>query len=326
MITGHEHYIAKTLVDSASARKAVEAVDKVLAHLKSIEHLMSGSLVITSKEITISCPESIQEYSLVVKPNSRLINNDFRFKGRNVEKATIRPLLGLDSVTKAITIEDEDGGATIHLKNLDRNETYLLNLQYRIEDMKFVDSLVRTDKQIDSSDDDVGKYWISAELKHPEALSKSGYGRFEIRDIEFDVDVSIQEELNTAIPRRFKNQVELLAKLGGVRPSQDEYFGAARELWRLKGEYKEEELNLLSSLQDLFIPTHFKRFIDIQGGQFRYVKCSKGEGVYDLPINIWPKFMTVESRTDLNLENFAANGTIIYERNRFLQEVKKKFE
>ena len=79
-------------------------------------------------------------------------------------------------------------------------------------------------------------------------------------------------------------------------------------------------------MQDLFIPTHFKRFIDIQGGQFRYVKCSKGEGVYDLPINIWPKFMTVESRTDLNLENFAANGTIIYERNRFLQEVKKKFE
>jgi hypothetical protein len=51
----------------------------------------------------------------------------------------------------------------------------------------------------------------------------------------------------------------------------------------------------------------------------------KGVSVYDLPLNLWPKFMTVTSRTDLQLEKPAAKGYPLYKKKDFLSTIENIF-
>lgn len=327
MVTGIEEGIGELLTNPKAVARALSGVNKMLSRIRELEHIISGDLKITGKLIEIACPENVGVYTFYFRPQVGFINNDFRFKAGNIINASITSVEGLSKVPEAVKIPEDGGGATVHLKELDPKTLYSLKLTYKLDNSNFLDDLVFMHRQLDSADDEgVGKYWMTAGLKCPEVLEQEGYKRIDISDLDFEVDVGINNEINTAIPRTFKNQIEILSKLAGPRPSRDVWAQATNELYKLKGEkYGEKELNTLASLQELFVPNHFKKFIEVRE-DFNYTDCLRGANIYDLPINIWPKFMTIVSRTDLRLDNPVSKGMLIYKKKEFISEVKKKFK
>ena len=205
MVTGLEREIVKELIDPKAVARAIEGIDKMASHVKEIEKRVSGNLGITTKTIEISCPENIEVYSWYIRPKAGLINNDIRFKAGNIINATITAVEGFTNVPSAIKVPDEHGGATVHLRELEANALYSLRLTYKIENDKFLDDLVFMKRQIDSENRNTeGDYWMTAGLKCPEAFWKQqGYSRIDINDMNFSVDVNINNEINTAIPKAY---------------------------------------------------------------------------------------------------------------------------
>ncbi|OJI07170.1 MAG: hypothetical protein BK997_03715 [Candidatus Micrarchaeum sp. ARMAN-1] len=326
MVTGAEEVAAYVLTNPKSVERAMKGVGKVVETGKKIEERLTGGLKVVTKLMEISCPQSTGVYQLMFRPKAGLINNTYHFKAGNILNATIFGVENFSKEPKAIKV-DENGDAVIYLKELEQGALYSAKLTYSIENDDFLEDLVFTKRQLDTSNDEgVGKYWMTAGLKCPEVLSQQGFSRIDINNMNFSVDVNINNEINTAIPQGYKNQVELLSKLAGTRLGRGEWHQIQQELYRLKGEkYGDKELDLLSSMQELFLPNHFKRFVNVDG-KFYYEDCRKGTNVYNLPVNIWPKFMTVISRTDLSLDSPVAQGALVYKKNEFVEEVKKKFK
>jgi hypothetical protein len=85
----------------------------------------------------------------------------------------------------------------------------------------------------------------------------------------------------------------------------------------------DDVLKSLSNLQQLFFPSKFCKFIDVQN-DFQYSECLQGANYYDaVPFPTWPKSMKVISRTTLNLEKCASEGKVIYKKDDFLDQVSK---
>ena len=85
-----------------------------------------------------------------------------------------------------------------------------------------------------------------------------------------------------------------------------------------------ELLEILRRMQKLFSSRVFRNFVDVKR-DFRYYDCLRGTDYYSLPFPTWPKFMTVISRTNLDLRKPAAVGILEYKRKDFRKAVEKIF-
>jgi hypothetical protein len=85
-------------------------------------------------------------------------------------------------------------------------------------------------------------------------------------------------------------------------------------------------LDILKELQKLFLSSKFQDFIEVKD-DFHYSDCIRGVDIYGtLPFPTWPKSMKVVSRTDLNFDTPATNGTLIYKKGNFITELDKIFK
>jgi hypothetical protein len=82
--------------------------------------------------------------------------------------------------------------------------------------------------------------------------------------------------------------------------------------------------SLMAEIHSVFLPTRFKNFVDITP-PFRYHNSKQGTDFYDFPGQVLPKAMTVVSRTDLNLQNPAREGKVIYKKRDLFSELDKIF-
>ena len=167
------------------------------------------------------------------------------------------------------------------------------------------------------------KYWVVAQLKHLESL-KSKYCRIDLRDVDFNVDVGIHQDVVTKIPSAFKEQLETISELT-KRKGRSEKFKLFYKLMRIQNtKFGGKEYELLGDVMNLFSPLNFRKYVDVEK-DFHYSACEKGTSVYDFPIVTWPKFMKVTLRTDLSLDKLAANGQLIYKKSDFMAELEKIF-
>jgi hypothetical protein len=83
---------------------------------------------------------------------------------------------------------------------------------------------------------------------------------------------------------------------------------------------------LLASVQDLFLPANFRKFLSLKGEDFRYAGATRGEDMWSgLPLANFPTRMTVLSRASLSLDNPSANGTLVYQRDDFRKKLAELF-
>lgn len=320
MTTHIDPEISKLTLDAATPILE-RGIKKILNKVHETDGKISEYFEINGKETSISCPEKIQKYSLLLEVRkNHLFKNTLEFRNGHVKRCTLRSWNGLQKVN---AVRINENGFSINTKMLSQGEKYLLDIEYYLDDDGFIDALVERKKPKDIPGTDSTKYWMVAMLKHPEALQDE-YGRMDLYDIDFSVSVGIDQDLDTKVPKMFRRQLEQLAKVAGPL-GRDETL---REFFKLrnlkKQDYGTEALELLGKLQTLFLPQKFAKFIDVKE-DFSYGSIERGINEFDVPLS-WPRSMTVISRTDLTLDKPTAKGVLVYKKDDFLEEVSKIFE
>ena len=310
------------LIAGAAAKPIIQSVvNKITTRISKIDQNINDTFQIDGREMTVLCPESVQKYSvsLISKKNS-FFHNKARFELGKVRRANIRSLIGLKSID-AITLTKN--GFELDLKKLRPGERYSMDIEYSLDDPRFLESLVNREVVKETPREDSTEYWLVAQLKHLESL-KSDYGRIDLRDIDFNVDVGVHQDVNTKIPDGFKDQVETLSQLT-KKKGRSEKFKLFQKLMSIQNKPQGgKEFKILGNISELFSPMSFRKFVDVSQ-DFHYYNCEKGSNVYDYSFASWPKFMKITSRTDLGLDKPASKGTLIYKKSDFMSEMEHIF-
>lgn len=312
-----------SLIAGVAAKPIIKkAIDKLLSRAEKIEQNVNETFRITGREMTVLCPESIQKYSLsLISKQNSFFHNKAKFELGKVRRASIRSLIGLETIDAINILEN---GFELDLKKLKPGERYNLDVEYAIEDPDFLDSLVNREVVKETPHENGTEYWMVAQLKHVESL-KSEYGRIDLRDVDFNVDVGVHQDVTTKIPAGFKDQVETLTQLT-KKKGRDEKFKLFRKLLTIQNKpHAGKEFEILSSIAELFSAIKFKKFVEVSQ-DFHYYNCEKGSNVYDYSFVSWPKFMKITSRTDLGLNKPASKGTLTYKRTDFMSEIDQLFK
>lgn len=178
-------YVGKEVVTST--------IKKMLKKSEHIDKTLSEDFKIHGKEMRIECPQSIQHYSVVFETKgSRILPRKKKFNFGKVRRVSLRPIMSLQPITDAISYTEN--GFEINLKKLKQDTLYLLDIDYFIEDRRFIDALVNKNVAKESFGDETHEYWMVAQLKHLDVL-KQEFGFIELKDLDFSVDVSVYNEI-----------------------------------------------------------------------------------------------------------------------------------
>ena len=305
------------------AKPAIKhGVEKIIKLANNIDHNISDAFTIQGREITILCPESIQKYSMSLSSKEvGFFNKKVKFELGSVRRANIRSIVGLKNID---AIKPLDNGFELNLKKLKPGEQYVLDAEYFLNEPNFIESLVNREVVDETPENNSTKYWMVAQLKHLESL-KSNYCRIDLRDVDFNVDVGVHQDVVTKIPSHFKDQLETISELT-KRKGRGEKYELFKKLQHIQNtEFGGKEYKILGDILNIFSPPNFKKYVDVKK-DFHYSACEKGNTMYDFPMIMWPKFMKVTSRTDLSLDHPASRGELIYNRGSFKSEIDKIFE
>ena len=317
-----------SLLSAAGKEIVTTTIKKMLKKSESIDKTLSEEFKILGKEMRIECPQSIQHYSITFETKgSRIFSRKKKFNFGKVRRVSLRPIMSLQPITDAVSyIED---GFEINLKKLEGDTLYLLDVDYFIEDRRFIDALVNKNVAKESLGDETHEYWMVAQLKHLDVLRQE-FGFIELKDLDFGVDVSIYNEIKMKVPSIFRKQLDIAVKLlsshHGGRDEQFKLLAQHKQLQRAQKEkYYGKIFEILEEIQEIFSPLTFRKFVDVQK-DFYYFDCERGKDFYEtLPFPTWPKTMRVISRTDLNFNNPAADGILIYKKRNLLKKLEKIF-
>ena len=314
-----------SLLSYAGKEVVAKTVKEMLRKSKNIDKTLREEFKILGREMRIECPQSIQHYSITFKTKkSRVFSKKQKFNFGKVRRVSLQPIISLQPITDAISYTEN--GFEINLKRLEQDTLYLLEIEYFIEDRRFIDALINKNVSRESFGDEQYEYWMVAQFKHLNVL-KQEFGVIELKDIDFGVDVSVYNDIKMKVPSIFTKQLEVAAKLlSKHHGGRDEQFRLYWQLQHLKrAKYSGEVFQILEQLQDLFLPLTFKRFVDVQK-DFHFYDCERGQDFYEtLPFPTWPKTMKVISRTDLNFDRPAADGLLVFKRKDFIKNLERIF-
>jgi hypothetical protein len=305
----------------AVAEKGVEEIAKVAT---KIDDVLRGSYKILSQEITVLCPEQIETVSIAFEASGGVIGKKIRLPFGKPLRARLRPLRSGENIADNSLLMTRDG-FEIDTKGMAGSDLFLLDVEYQIRTPDFVDALVQRNVAREVPKDKEREYWMHAELKHPKVL-RTRVGKLDLRDLPFDVDVAVSSDIKMVIPQTFKREIEIGAQVLAEREPHRKALLARAHAAAMRSRGTGRDIaTMLGDLQELFIPSTFSRFVDVQR-DFRYSECMRGISFYDtLPFPTWPKNVTVVSRTDLNLEKCASEGILVYKKAAFLESVAKVF-
>ena len=318
-----------SLLGVAGREIVTATIKEMRKRSKNIDKTLSEEFKIRGKEMRVECPQSIQHYSVVFETKgSRILPKKKKFNFGKVRRVSLRPIMSLQPVSDAVSYTEN--GFEINLKKLEKDTLYLLDVDYFIEDRRFIDALVNRNVAKESVGDETKEYWMVAQLKHLDAL-KHEFGYIELKDLDFGVDVSVYNEIKMKVPSIFRQQLEIAVKLlSKHHGSRDEQFKLLIQHQQLlharKEKYYGKIFEILEEIQEIFSPLTFRRFVDVQK-DFHYYSCERGKDFYEtLPFPTWPKSMKVISRTDINFDRPAADGLLIFKKGDFMDELEKIFK
>lgn len=304
-------------------KEIAESVTTLLVkNASKIYETIRGSYKVDLPEIIIYCPENIQKYSIIFEAKGGMIPKKIKFPYGVPRRLKLKPLRSLADLSDAVRITND--GFELKTKSMSSIDTFILDVEYEIENHNYLSSLVERHHAKEIPNDEDNEYWMHAELKHPKVL-KSKYGKLELQDIDFNVDVGLSKDINTVIPDTFKNELEIgMELLKATNPHSIQQLGYKRiRAMRLRGKNK-SAIECLNDIQELFARQNFCKYIDVEK-DFHYSDCLRGHNYHEaVPWNLtWPKTMKIVSRTDLNLDNFASEGVVKYKKRSFLDEIEK---
>lgn len=281
---------------------------------------------ILSEETTINVPESIVDYTLAARipSNFRSIRNMIEISAPSIVRVSAACLHPFpQTVRKAIRKAIYDDGRVVYalLPELLPPDADLISITvgYSINDISLLDDLVDKEVAHEPSGSLRNEYWMSAQLKHPRALTEK-FGRFDLKDVDVTVDVGVHNELN-AIPSAFVQRLKTFFQVMEEKDPRQQFKAIPRLRRLAKQGTAGREFKILVDLESLFLPGTFSKYVDVFR-DFRYSTCYKGREFFELPVQIIPKKMNIISRADLTLEKPAAEGTLVYKNSQFEAAIK----
>jgi len=285
---------------------------------------LQSELKVNSQELQVSCQDGILHNSLLIEAKHKHLNNKLTINtGKRPIRIYLTSIYGEDC-TKAVTLTDT--GFILNTKEIVGDGLYSLRYDTTLPDVKkFVDAMVDIKKAKEVPHEDTTEYWMHAELKHPQAL-KGTYGRLSLEDIDFIINVGVSSDIKEVIPPNFQKEMTYALEMLRETDSHRMFQKGQQYIYSKRSRTNDDDImTVLSGLQTLFASKKFEKFITVNN-KFTYSDCIRGVDTYrNVPFPTWPKTMSVISKTDLNLNQCAAEGTVIYKKNDFVEEVRKIF-
>lgn len=282
---------------------------------------------ILDQESTINVQGSYVEYSIAVR-----IPSSFRFFRKPIQipittllRASVSSLSPMPrSLPNVIHRSISGDGFVLFPERIPSDvEIISMSVSYPITRASVMNDFVEIKKTHDPGGDDRNEYWYSTLLKHPKIL-EDDFGRFDVRDVDVTIGVSVQEELGISIPGSFKSRLKAFFELFYETDPRQQWKAIPKLRALSRKPTAGKEMTILNDIKTLFIPRRFSKFIEIKH-DFRYSTCYSGKECFDLPIDIIPKTMQVVSRADLTLEKPAAEGVLIYKKDLFQKALEELF-
>jgi len=258
-------------------------VDKLLQIVGKIHTSLSDTSKIKSKSISIRCPENkgICSVGFEIKAGlRRSICSKITVPVPNLTDVQLTGYPYLSQENKAIVISNDK--FDIIFKHLSKHtETFIAEVEFTLPDGGYLDNLVQRSSQTESMTDSKDEYWMDAQLKNVEIL-KTEYGNVSLRDMDFYVDVGVQEDVKTQLPSSFLDDIKIVDAWLSESDRVKKYNYSMEHLRQSKKtKYAGEEKNLLRNLNELFASSRFESFVDVQH-PFHYSKCEKVNDFMDL--------------------------------------------
>ena len=309
-------------MDIGATADAADVMLRVVEKIIAILELHKRQVKVSSQELSVRVPEGTGELSIALEIEPGAYGGKIPLNVPNVTRISAHS-------SPAFKREDQSifkDGATLGFdpSKLSRDtKMVLLRIEYLLEGRSFLDNLVYRRSHLDPQDEgDVESYWMTAQLKNLSILQKA-FARLDLRGVDFNVDVGVYEDIRTKIPHKVMRSIERAAEFIGTR---DRNRLLRIMLDQRKGtDYVGGDLvKAVRELTDLFLPTRFANFFDVELG-FKYHMCVPGAEMIESILLAIPKFMTVVSRTDLSLEEPARDGVLRYYRGRVRNRIEKIF-
>jgi hypothetical protein len=303
---------------------ASKGVEEITKNASKIYEEVRGSFKTLSQEMEIMCPEEVQRISLAFEAKGGILPKKIRFPFGKPIYVSLRGITGMQDIGTSVSTTDD--GFEIETSKMKGTDTYILNVEYKSKCEGFINDLVQRDAAKEVPKDRESEYWLHAELRHPKVL-KTKYGKLDLRDVDFNVNVGISEDIKMVIPGELRYELDLGVKLLNERePHKKAQLAKAHSLAMSNRGPTRDITDILRDIQELFIPATFSRYLDVSK-DFHYYKCERGMDFYDkLPYLTWPRSMTVVSRTDLNLDKFASEGIVKYKKVDLMEKLEKMIE
>lgn len=319
--------ISETASTIQSERKAIlKKAGKITAKMyDSFITTLNGDFEVKKKEITILCNSKKKKFT------TSLIMNKSPIRDRKIpiiigsrpSLVQLTPVLGNHCPDDAI--EYVDNGFTVHLNKLSKDEIYILDAEYPLEDNRLINNLVEKYVSPDTpvDDGDVREYELAAYLKQPDMYIDQ-FRNVIIRDFELKVDVNVDKDINLAIPNKVVRKMEAMYNISKIKEpyQRKQAFNKYTKIQRESG-FSGSEFDIYDALKVFFTPQKFKKFIEIQGDVFKYHDCNPGANPYKLGTPGLPETMEITSKTNLSTDKPAASGVMVYKYNNFIDEILK---
>lgn len=299
---------------------ALDVVSRITKELTTVSR-------IENQEITFDAQSGVVEYSAVLNIKRgirRTMRHRLKFVSPELLRFTVKafPLL----TNERAAVQKIAEGFEVDLAELNADaEQFQVSVEYKVDTEDFLRGLVkRTHDKDGRVREDEEEYWMAAQLRHLKVL-ETQYGAIDLRDIDVKVDVAIQQEIKTAVPQRFVRELEVAGKWLREKHRDRKHQLSMEHLRMQSSDASVDDAEVLKEIQDLFFPSSFSRFIDVER-DFRYSSAYRGSEFYEaIPFPTFPKTMSVMSRTDLSLNKPVADGVLKYKKGDFKKTLEEFF-
>ena len=317
---------AESIVFSEAFKKLAKPVlQRLLENGSNLINLLKSDFSIEGQDVTFLCPENMQKWGVVFTSKKGLLSGKREFPFPSVKNVSVQSLLPYKNVTDTCVRLLPKGGFELSSKRLNEDIPYLLNAEFEIDEPRFMDRIVYKKVQDENPFKDKKKYWMQAQLKFIDVFEKM-FSDIRLEDLDFDVRVSTHEDIHTSVPAVFRRELEVTVKWMGetdrVRKQRlsKEHLRLLRARRGGKLRRRTSLMDLLQEIQDIFLPRTFQTFLNVEK-DFYYHDSVRGMDYYAAPFPTWPKFMTVITRTNLNLRKPAAEGFLEFNHKDFTTKI-----
>ena len=314
-------FIDQLVIDGVKSASLIKDVTSFLKPI--VGNLQKNGAKVEFPEIRLNARRSTLEYT------AGIVFNENHFKSGNLKLNVPTPsrvsLYSFEPYmqrNEAITILDNT--LIIDTKKVEVDDyKFRLELEYPLQDSKALNSLVHTNSPAETYYDDQGndfqRYWLHAELKTVDFL-REVYKQVRIEELEVMVEVTIKEDIKSAINPEMRWDIETMAKLGSHDRNEQMRALMYRKHHPIP-KFKGDIFKAMRSVQDLFLPSKFKRFLLLEG-PYRLGDCTRGTTLGDMyqPLYL-PQSMNVYSETDLTLDKPAREGKLVFNKSTFAKKL-----